>query len=71
MLIYLFIGIALMTYCNISLAMEDFKDYKKDILKYPICWLISTVLCILLWPVLVVWAVYDTIKMLSTEEESA
>ena len=70
MLIYLIIGIALMTYCNVSLAMEDFKDFKKNILEYPICWLISTVLCILLWPVLVVWAVYDTIKTLSTEEES-
>lgn len=71
MLIYLIIGIALMIYCHVSLAIEDFKEFKKDILEYPICWCISTLLCILLWPVLVVWAVYDTIKMLSTKEESA
>ena len=69
MLTYLVIGIAVLTYCHISRAISEFKDFKKDILKYPICWLISTIICIMLWPVLVAWAVYDAIKILKTEEE--
>ena len=68
MLTYLIIGIALLTYCHISRAMREFEDFKKDILEYPICWLISTLLCIMLWPVIVVWAVYDAIKMVQEEE---
>lgn len=69
MLTYLVIGIAVLTYCHISRAIREFKDFKKDILEYPICWLISTIICIMLWPVLVAWAIYDAIKMLKTEEE--
>ena len=69
MLAYLIIGIALITYCHISRAIREFEDLKRDILEYPICWLISTILCVLLWPVIVAWAVYDAIKMIKTEEE--
>lgn len=70
MLIYLIIGIAVMTYCHISRALREFENMRKDIQEYPICWLISTLLCILLWPVLIVWAMYDAINMVKTEEES-
>ena len=69
MLTYLIIGMAVITFCIISRAIREFKDLKKDILEYPICWSISTLLCIMLWPILVAWAVYDAIKMLKTEEE--
>ena len=68
MLIYLIIGICLLTYSNISQAKENFEKWKKDILEYPGCWCVATILCILLWPILILWALYDAIKMVQEEE---
>lgn len=57
MFIYLIIGIILITYTTIKSA-EKYEDPVESMFSQ-LHWWVATVICVIFWPVLVVWAMID------------
>ena len=59
--VYFMIGAALLTYCSVSQYNRDKEDFiKTKFLNW--IWWVATLVCVLLWPLLVSWAIIDAIR---------
>ena len=65
MAIYFIIGAIILTFTTLSQVAKR-RDYMlKCAFKQPSFWF-ATVLCAILWPILILWAWYDTIQFKKT-----
>ena len=63
--IYFIIGIMLLTWTSVRQWKRNREDMKSN-LKNPLWWT-CTVMCAILWPVLVGWAIIDAIQIIREE----
>ena len=70
MIIYFIIGVIIFTLTSISMLVRG-KYTAKSMFLEPAYW-IATTLCVIFWPIVVGWGIYDGIQLLrKNEEESA
>ena len=65
-IVYFMIGAALLTFTSVAQYNRDAEDFIKTRFRNWLWW-VTTVVCALLWPVLLAWAIVDgirTVKML-------
>lgn len=62
LIVYLIIGVGLLTYSSVRQAMDE-QDFVEVKLKSALWW-IATLLCVIFWPVLLGWAIYDAVKII-------
>ena len=55
--LYFIIGIIIFTWTGSRLVLKN-----KDYIKQPLFW-VSTALCVIIWPVIIAWVIYDLIRM--------
>lgn len=65
MITYFIIGIVIFTYTTISMLVRG-EHTAKDMFGEP-AWWVATSICVIFWPVIVLWAIYDAIKELKEE----
>ena len=65
MITYIIIGIMLITWTT-SRQVTKREDYLESMF-CSAAWWAATIVCVLLWPLLVAWAVHDAIKELEEE----
>lgn len=61
MIIYIIIGIIIFGFTTSSMVRKG-KHIVKEILLEPAYW-IGTAICVIFWPIIIVWALYDGIKL--------
>lgn len=61
-LTYIIIGLIIFTSTSISIAQRDLNKFKKDVKTWQ--WWAAYVACVIFWPVIVMWAIYDGIKLI-------
>ena len=61
-IVYLIIGVGLLTYSSVRQAMKE-QDFVEVKLK-SLPWWIATFLCVIFWPVLLGCAIYDAVKII-------
>lgn len=68
MITYLVIGILIFTLTGYSAWTRDPEKMNSDF-RNPFWWIV-TFGCVLVWPIIVGWAIYDVIKLTKNGEES-
>lgn len=67
MFTYLFIGIIIFTFTSMRMAVRDREAMKSNV-RDPMWWC-ATLGCVMIWPVIVAWAIYDVIRLFKKEVE--
>lgn len=62
MILYLTIGAALFTFTSVRMAIRDIAKMKRNI-RNPLWW-IATIACVIFWPLVLGWAIYDGIQII-------
>lgn len=68
MFVYFIIGIIIITFTIYRTAVKDVKTYRSNFLKPE--WWIAAILCVVVWPVLVLWAIIDIVLIINMGKES-
>lgn len=62
-IVYLMIGLVMFTYTSLRIARKDPERMKNNIREW--IWWAATLVCVLVWPVILAWAIYDAIRVLA------